>query len=350
MVSALMLFIAASGLAPADMADLIEQRLAALDRLVLDVTLEVCGGHSDSPVLDRAAWNVLATYPYRVSILRPNVRVEFLKDDPQAGYQPVVASVFDGEYTQRSARPSARGTWVYGVVPQARQAGVVLWNPLLQVLDLGLYDSPPPGDLNIVSVLRDPSATLVRSVGAISTYAALVPTSHFPMRFEMDIDDAGLPLRIKSSIEYREANTPPTYYEEFVLQTTPVNGAELPTEIAVTHWGAKMPNYWNVWLYRVSSVEVCNDLTAADVQVEVERRNAAVTEYLPDGTARVTQYNERGEPTDTTSFSHPVNADTGDPAAIARAARWNKAVGPAAGGIGLVTALALAHLARRGHH
>ncbi len=351
MTSALMVLVAAAGLAPADMADVVAQRLAALDKLVLDVTEEVYGAHSDTPVLDRAPWKLIATFPYRLAILRPNVRVEALKDDPQAGYKPVVASVFDGTYSARLVRPPPHGgKWVYTVVPQARQAGVLLAHPLLQAFDLGIYDCPPPGDLDIVSVLRHPSATVVRSIGGISTYAVSVPTPYYAMHFELDLNEEGLPLRVKSALEYPDPNIPPTYYEQFILQTTEVNGADLPIEIAITHWGAKMPHYWNVWLYRVDNIELRNDLSIDDVRVEVKRRNSVVNEYLPDGAARQTVYDENGDEIEAQSFFHAADAETGDPAAIARAVRSRKGIGPAAAAVGVSTALALAYVARRGRH
>lgn len=349
MVGGLVVFSAmAVGLAPLEMAEVVAQRLSALDKLTVDVTLEVYGAHSDVPVLDRAAWDTLIdTYPFRLTISRPNLRAEFLKDDAAMGFVPVVASVYDGIYTSREVGLARDGRAHYVVVPAA-QSGVLRWHPLLQVFDLGIYDSAPPGRLNILDVLRHPSAVLVRSAAGVATYAASVPGSGYSIRFELDINERGTPLRIKSALDYDNANIPPSYYEQFALRTAEINGAEFPMETAITHWGAAMPNFWNVWLYRVTNVQVREDLVADEVRVNIEQRNARVTEYLPHGGVHQTVYDDAGQIAGEDDWF--TGAEPADPGAIVSrdSIRWRMCIPPGAALIGLTVATLLTYWSRHG--
>lgn len=345
----------ATGLPPADMADVVAARLQALDGLVVDLTLEVYGAHSDTPVLDPAAWDTLwDTLPFRVTILRPNVRVEALKDEPERGYEPVVACIFDGTYTSRHVRPSRRsGRVFYQTLPDV-QSGIVRCHPLLQVFDLGIFDAAPPGHLNIVTVLQHPSAILVRSVGGVSTYAASVPMGRFEstIHFEMDINERGTPLRIKTTLDNDHPDLVNSYYEQFALRTTEVNGAELPVETAVTHWGPKFPHYWTVNLYRVEAVEVRADLSPDDLRIEIVRRDSCVNEHFPDASVHQTEYDEDGRLVWEDRWFSAADSDTGDAEAIKakHAIRWRMTIPPVAGLIGLSMAGLLTYRSRHNSH
>jgi hypothetical protein len=353
MIGSLSVFIGlCAGLAPVDMAQVVAERLTALDKLVVDLTVDIYGTHTDTPVLDRAAWEkLIVTLPFHLTILRPNVRAEALKDDPEVGYEPSVGCVYDGTYTQRSVRPSrTTGHVVYHMLPDV-QSGVLRNDPILQVFDLGIFDAAPPGRLNIVDVLRHPSATLVRSVGGISTYSASLPMDgyEYTIHFELDINQRGTPLRMKTVLDYDNPDFPPSYYEQFVLRTAEVNGAEFPMETAVTHWGAKVPHYWTVHLFRVNAVEVRDDLSVDDVRIEIDRRNAAVNEYFPDARVRYTAFDQAGQLIEEDEYFKAAGPDTGDIAAIlsAHAIPWRMGVPPAAALIGLTTAVTLTYVARR---
>ena len=176
MTSTALLLVTLTGpIVPADMAGLVSERLARLDRLVVDVTVEVYGVHSDAAVLDREQWSgPLSTYPYRLTIVRPNVRAEFLKDERALGYEPVVASVFKGTYTSRHVRPDASGRTSYRITPGVVESGVLGWTQILQVFDIHMYEATIP-QLNIVDLLRNPNAVFVRCAGGVCTYAVSVP-------------------------------------------------------------------------------------------------------------------------------------------------------------------------------
>lgn len=341
MIGTLAVFIGLTGgLAPADMAAVVAERLRALDRLVVDVTLESYGGLSGTPSLDPAAWgHEFDSMPFRLAIGRPNLYIEFLKDDETRGYEPVVACAFDGTYTSRHVRPRRQdGRTVYTVAWGRERAGV-LWGEVLQPFDLGLFHVPAGGGLNTATVLRHPSARLVRDAGGVSTYAASMPWDGYTVRVELDLDARGTPLRLRTTADFDSPNAPSACCEQFLVRTTEVNGELFPVETVTTFWG--LPDRWSVSRVFVNSVETRPELSRDDLRIEVDRRQALVIESFPDGRRTATTYDDAGE---------VISRDVYDPAEVAvaaqRTARWRRAVPPVAAAVGLSTALLLSYLSR----
>ncbi len=341
MIGALAVFIGLSGgLVPAEMAEVVAGRLRALDQLIVDVTLESYGGLCGTPSLDPAAWGrELDSVPLRLTIGRPNLRVEFLKDDEARGHEPVVACVVDGTYTSRHVRPRRPDGRIVYTVAWGRERAGVLWGEVLQPFDLGLFHCPALGGLNTATVLRHPSAKLVRDAAGVSTYAASLPLDGYSVHVELDLDPRGTPLRLKTIADFDSPNAPSACCEQFLVRTTEVNGELFPVETVTTFWG--LPDHWSVSRVLVNSVETRPELARDDLRIEVDRRQALVIESFPDGRRMATTYDDVGE---------VISRDVYDPAEAAAATqrntRWRRAVPPVAAVVGFSTALLLTFLSR----
>jgi len=331
-----------AGLAPGEMAEVVAARLRALDKLEIHLTVESYAGLSGTPVLDRGAWGTpYESYPYRLTILRPNVRAEFLKDDEARGYEPVVAALVNDTYTARHVRPlRADGKTLYTVANGTGDGGV-LPREALQVFGLGVFHYAPPWALDIVGVLQHPSAVLVRSSGGVSTYAASLRVEKYAytVHFELDIDDAGNPLRVKTVADFDHADTPDACAEQFLVRSEGIDGVEVPMETVVTLWG--LPDHWSVSVVRVDQVRFLPDLSLDDIRIEIERHDAHVSEYSADGRRHSTTYDAAGQVIQERFF------DPADSPGVQQASSWRMAVPPVAMVVALGTAGLLTHASRQ---
>ncbi len=336
---ALTFFIGLTGLAPADMAELIAERLCALDKLVLEVTLETYGVSGDTPMLDSSVWGApTESYPYVLTILRPHLRAELLKDDAAAGYEPTITSVSQDVQIAQHVRANLQdGRTRYTVSWNTFNSGVL--NALLQVFELRLTGTA--ADFDLVALLRHPSARLVRCVGECSTYTAHLPPepgAPWNRYFEIDVNQRGTPLRLRTVLDFEDPKVACLTHEQFTLQTTELNGAELPVETVITSRWSMTPHYWAVQRIKVQRAEIQERLTLTDVRIDARKQNAHVVEYFPDGSSVSTTYDETGQ---------IVSQSRHDPAyTLATRTRWHRAVPPLALTVGLVTAALLIRLSK----
>jgi len=332
-----------AGLSASEMAALVRERLERLDRLVVEVTWETYGMKGPAPLLDQSRWThrPMRDLPFRLTIVRPNALIEYLLDDPNFGAEPVTGSVFDGSYVEVSSRPNPSGRMVYMVHPCRVEAGVASMGPLLQVFDLHLYEAAIP-QLNILRLLEEREAVCIRAAGGVYTYAASVRPEAEPAYtdyYEFDVNQRGTPLRVKSVLQPDDPERPAFTREQFVLVTREVNGAEFPMETVVRHTNQNVPNWHVFYVYRVTGVEVRDDLTPEDVRIGVERRNGVVIEYRalsgrePD---RVTEYDESGQVIRCEEF---YGIGPAPEELLGNSPARRRAIVVAAGGVGLLMAL-----------
>jgi len=348
----------AGAIPPAEMAAIASERLSRLDHLVVELTVKCFGIHSDAPSFDPADWDqpggFSSVHPYRLTIVRPNVLAEYLRDEPEAGFVPNVTSVFDGMTTGYNIRPY-KGKRFYGVVPLPVANTPVTWDPVLQVFDIDMIDSSIP-QLNVVRLLEEHSAVCVRSAGGIYTYSVSIrPDDYHEERFDFDLNGRGTPLRVRSVFDYDQAEAAYDIYEQFVLATTEVNGAEFPLETVAFHYSnPRMPNYYNVFVYSVTDVRSEPDLTPESVRIDIDRRNAVVTEALPDGREVQTWYDENGTVEKTEEWygvtwtMEEMERIQALPTLSGAALPWRMFIPPVAGAVGVATALGLWFVSRRG--
>lgn len=357
------LFVAqvSAGLSPAEMADVVAGHLAGFDRVICDVVFEYFFIEGDAPTLDRSQWVPSdQRFPYRLTIVRPNLKIESLRDDPEEGYEPLVAYIYNHTYTRRSVRPTHHGAWSYAIVRGTPLAFSVGTHPLLQVFGFQILDSARwYQEFNVVSVLREPSARLVRQVGGLRTYTARARMGRYPYSqfFELDVGKGGLVTRMRILLDYDDPQLLDVTDEQIVLATTDLDGTEVPTETVVFRSNPKLPRSHVAMVYRVEQIERRPELTDEDVRFEVERRNAFVTEEdMADETgARIWRYYDAEGRVRDEDLLGPKTFNPDDPNELWRggeitrsAQRWRWLIGPAAGVVGLLTAGGLAFVARRG--
>ena len=109
----------------------------------------------------------------------------------------------------------------------------------------------------------------------------------------------------------------------------------------------KAPGYHNVNFYRVTAVEVDDDLEPDDVRIEVDRRNAIVFEYRLDGAVKQTFYDQDGQVAKTKEFL--ANSGPSDSVKIVsrESTRWRMTIPLVAVAVGIATALGLRCVARK---
>lgn len=304
------LILAVPGIAPEQMAQIVAERLQALDHLRIEYVHCVRIAPLHGSPLDRTRWegiwdtdtgtDLADTFEHRITIVRPNALDEWFTDLPDEGYEPVDASVFDGRYVSRHVYPDRDGRDHYSIVGWNVEAGVFRWCPVLQVFDLHVVDSVIP-QLNLLRLFEEYDVRLIRSAGGVHTYTVSVPMLEYDytQHFEFDLNGRGTPLRFRTTTEYHAedlsgANTANTR-EQFVLATAEVNGAELPTEVVVAGYNLHVVDYYGVHHIVVTSYEVADDLTAESVRIEPELRNSVVTTYRPDHTVLYTTYDVDGQ-------------------------------------------------------
>ncbi len=267
-------------------------RLSRLDHLIMwvDSTMYVCDG--DISPLVSAAWRHPNQYPFQLTIVRPDYRFEFLRNEPELGYIPVTSAVVDRIYTSRRAC-STKAAWrIYEVVPEAGVGGTLLFCPLAQVFDLHLQDSTIP-QLNLLEVFRRFAVTLVERHTDSATYRADVPMNGFTSRYEFQLNARGTPLRVRTELLYDDPGLRSAVWEQHTLATTEVNGAELIIEAIVTIQNPNVGTHYGVHHFIVTEYAQDSSLTKDSIRLPVERRNAAVSDYLPDG-SRVKRYYDAG--------------------------------------------------------
>lgn len=335
-----------------DLAQAVHARLAALDQLSIEYTHSVFRMPADRSPLDREAWgDPFDSFPNRIHIVRPDVLAEFLKDDPNLGYEPVVASTGQLGYVSRHPRPAPDGKLVFHVVPREIQGGFLRWSPILQVLDVHMQDSTVPL-LSIARMFDEGRVTIVRTVGSVISCAATVPMTDFgyTVNYDFDLNDFGTPLRVRSTLQYDDPELLPVTWEQFVLETQLVNGAEFPTEAIVTVHNPNVdPKYRGVHHYTVTSVLTDPALTQDALRVHVVRANSIVHEFGPNGSGVHRVYDENGallRELETLSGPEPLTAD--ERKRVSRdSLNWRKGIPIAAAFAGVLAVVGVRFLTRR---
>lgn len=343
----------AGGLPPAEMAEVVARYYTRFDKMVVEVSLAAYGLHGDVPTLDRASWTPIGQYPYRLTIVRPNLRIESLRDDPDEGYEPTNESIYENTYVARSVRRVRDGKWYYTIHHGTWHEGSVTSHPILQVFGFQMFEALMYGrEFNLVHVLQHPSARLVGHVASVSTYTASVRIDpyRYAIHYQIDLAQCGLALRVRSVFDFfDDPEHPSVVDEQRVLSTMNVAGQELPAEVVVTRTNPKVPQYHSICVYHVTDVASRPELTDADVRIEVERRNAFVYETdRRKGTKTIYTYDEAGNEVEASELNPatPIDGDNSPPESLT----WRRAVAPAAAVVGLTVALGLGLVARRARH
>lgn len=283
------------------MAAIEHERLAQLDRLTFDVTLSEHNAPPDAK-FDPAQWSVHPdwSFPFKVKIVRPNCLVEFLRDEPEIGYVPVISSVRDGDQVSRWVRPNRHGQDFFVIAYRQPAALCLKWQPLLQVLDIHFQDCSEP-QLNIARLLSEPEwqAELVSSNDTCATYRANVPMNGFAAEYEFDLNAAGTPQRVLATLHIIDnPDARPITWEQRTLATQTVNGAELVTEaVVVVHNPNVQAPYESVGVhhYVLSNVQVDDTLTQDSITITPTTTNAWIWEYFADGRQHSRSYGPDGE-------------------------------------------------------
>jgi hypothetical protein len=292
----------ATGLPPADMATVVADRLARLDRIVAEVEVQIHTCPRSASPLDETAWSApLEPGDGRRRVVRI-VRPAMLEESyVTSRSEPIVTSFTPGRTVRRAGASPRSGRVVYSIdenpISSANYTNSV---PLLQLLDLHVHESHVPG-LNVLSLLRNYPAELIASDGQTSTYAVTVqgqdaPAGAWVEHYDFDVNARGTPTRLRTRIETSAG----FLYERefFVCATQELNGAEFVTEAVSFGTNSAVQNY-EVNRFVVCSVETDATLSPDDVLFEPERRNAVVwTRTWPaeddDPMGQYQEYDESG--------------------------------------------------------
>ena len=331
------------GVPPQEMGAIVAQRLACLDKLVVEYAYREYRVPSDVPPLTRDAWEFESTLPdgfqHRITIVRPAALDEFLTD--MGGWVPVHYSVYGSGVVSRHVRPTSSGRVFYEVSNYVNHGGFN-WTPALDVFDIHIMDSTIPS-FNLQRIFEETDVSLVRWVGDVSTYTAtqemaLGMTQHC----EFDLSTRGTPLRIKTILEWSRPDGTPVAvsHEQFTLATEEVNGAELATEVAIVTAPPAQAGLdcVGIALIEVTSVELHPELTADDVRIEPVHQNSVINtwDYFSENKLTSQAYDENGQ-----LIVH-------NPGSVSRPHyAWRGAVPWVAVAVGLGTALGLVYLGRQ---
>lgn len=334
-----MLVVFAGGVLPSQMADVVAQRLARLNQLVVEVDAELFTSAPSFSLSDRSSWRDPGPPGDGgrrvVRIVRPGVCDEGYVQEQTT---PIVTCFSPGYSVRRAADTTRTGRAVYGVENNPVTA-VQTRIPLYQFFDLQIQESWVPG-LNTLRLLRDYPATLVGSDGDVSTYAVTVQ-SDLPgaavERYEFDLNPRGTPLRFRAGLE--NANGSTCESETFTLATQEVNGAELVTEAVTAATSSLAVQHYGVVRLLVRSVAVDNSLTPDDVYLEPERRNAVIhTTTLDIAGGRLVR--------ETAEFNESGSL-VASAASISDRLRLRMTIMPAAVACGVATAAGVVFVSRR---
>ncbi|MFH1746830.1 MAG: hypothetical protein ABIG44_07265 [Planctomycetota bacterium] len=341
-------FILVMGSAPPEMRETVANRLARLDKLRIEMTTETFTCPDDASPFDRSLWNPGHgfAFEHRVAVVRPNLLDEKLTDLPERGYVPVVSSVFDGTFVRRHVQPVRGGYTLYAVCEGDVQAGVFRAAPLLQVLDIHIHDSLNP-QLNLLRLFDEYDVTLVRDLPEFATYVVTVDMPGSGVcHYEFDLNANGTPLRFKTVLDFNQNDLLPATWEMFILETADVNGAEFPMETIVTIDNPNVGgNTYGLHHFLVTSVAVDESLTAEDVRIVPERRNAMIRTTGQDGWDERHTYDADGNLINTETFGGPQVLADGS--YVSRESlRWRWLVPTGGGAVGLAAIMALRLISR----
>ncbi len=230
-----------SAIPSAEMAGIFEDRLARLDKLVVQTTNELYLCPVSASPLDEAAWHARATPgdggTRRVTIVRPDGL------DEDLGPYGVATFFSPGRSVRRLAKTDSQGRTCYMVYEGGYRAGAYTPIPLLQAFDLQMHHSMIAG-LNILSLLRDPSIAVLGTSGDVTTYGATIQAEGIPNQiehYEFDLNTQGTPMRLKVRVEIQDGSGYVFTREVFTRATTLINGAELVTETVAADRASSAP-------------------------------------------------------------------------------------------------------------
>ncbi|MFH1746591.1 MAG: hypothetical protein ABIG44_06035 [Planctomycetota bacterium] len=294
------LLVLIAGIPPEQMGNVVADRLAALDKLEIEMTLERYNVPLSASPLDRNAWTPIpgpeGGFRHQITVVRPCALGVMLTDDE--GYTPTrYAANENGLVTQRLA-PLENGRTFFAESNYITHS-LLTTAPVLDALDIHIADSSIPL-FNLRRIFEETEVALVRTVGPVSTYVASQLMNDTTQHYEFDLSEQGTPLRMKIILEWTMPDGRPAQAvrEQFTLATMAVNGAELPSEVAFVPDPpvAAGLDYTTVTLVRITSATVRPELTAESVALAPEYRNSIVTtwDYFSEERISTLEYDEDG--------------------------------------------------------
>ncbi len=337
-----------NGVPPGEMRDRVAQRLSRLDRLIVEFNCAMHAAASDSDPFDPASWgDRTENYPHRMTIVRPNVLDQSLRDEPERGYEPVTDAVFDAQFVRQYLTPRFGAARAYLVSPFDVQVGNYRGTPTLQFAEVHLQDSTI-SQLNLLRLFDEYDVELLGCDGDVSTYRAIVPMDSWTSIYEFSLNPRGTPLRCLTTLLLPEPLKPGTW-EMRTCATTEVNGAEFVSDAVIV---VSNPNLGvasvGVSHFSVNSVEHCDWLDESHVRIVPDYRDARVTVIEPDGSLDHRRYDSNGLLVDSIVTAGASPSDIG---IVSRdSLRWRWIIPPLAVATGVATLLGLRALSQRRHH
>lgn len=275
----------------------IHERLTHLDRIAMDVTHTIYGTPDDQSPFDRSAWvDYGLTYEYKLTFVRPDFLANFLHDDPEAGFEPADDAASDAGMTTRSVRPDPLGRATYFIYEESLGHSPFNWNPMFQVFDLHIFQSPIPR-LTLERLITEHDAGLTESNGGVHRFHAIVDSTMVVFEFVIDVNERGTPIHALTLEHFKLAERPlPVTIEQFNLAFAEVNGEQLPTEsvvIGIYPHIVTQPNIHHIVVTNIQSEGV----EPADARIEPLRRNSVITRYRADGVRERSIYDDEGNET-----------------------------------------------------
>src|SRR5439155_10961787 len=105
----------------------------------------------------------------------------------------------------------------------------------------------------------------LEDAGGLHRYSLRTPWLHsgYFADYLFELDDEGLPWHTKTTIILPDQR-PPFSWDQYVLSTTRVAGAELPVDVITTIWNAGVSDQKRgVWHFQVAQAEEQPELTPA---------------------------------------------------------------------------------------
>lgn len=291
------LALACIGVSPAQMADIVEQRLSRLDRLVVHAEVAVYFAPESATHNSPAEWGA----PRRLGegairelrILRP-LALEISRSDES---QDRLLSAYSTEQVvQQLPQPTRAGRTYFVVHRNAPTLSSYTSVPLLQVFDVQVHESFVPG-LNTLRLLRDYPVEVLASDGHVTTYSATVSIPEWGgwvERFDFDLNAQGTPLRFRMERESLDGSGFRFVREIHNSDLIEVNGAEIPQRCVILTSNSLVPHI------AVHEIMVCGSaidphLDEVDVRIVPATQNSVIWTRHEDLSEDKVTYDDAGQ-------------------------------------------------------
>lgn len=289
---------AINGIEPLEMADIVADRLARLDKLCATVEVRVYTVPLSASPLNRLGWGE-AIEPgdggcRAIQLVRPHMLEH---SSPLSGTgNTVVSGYTPGRAVRKAVGVDRQGKNLYIIAEDAASSVNNTAVPVMQLFDLQMHQSLVPGT-NIETLLRNHSAQLVSSEGDLYTYFVALHVDGFTNSvsesYELSLNSRGTPIRCRFTMQVADGNDFVFESDFSTVSTIELNGAELVSEAIVSTRNSVVPHYAVYDLVARSAI-IAEAMSVDAVQLEPETRNSRIYATRANGVEEELVYDDDG--------------------------------------------------------